>query len=99
MAEEDTPFIDSPDELDDDPEKNGLACFINGDRICGADCMAFTTVPSESPYLNEQQKHCSLIVSAERLGRYAGGILSLFKKADADSKRSAPHVVDPKGGK
>jgi hypothetical protein len=88
MSDEDTPFIDPPEQLDDDPEKNGLACFLNADRICGADCMAYTTIGSESKYLNDQQKHCVAIVGIERLGRYAGGILQLMKNTGADSKRS-----------
>lgn len=101
MAEaDDTPFIDPPDQLDDDPERNGLACFLNADRVCGADCMAYTTMPSESPYLNDQQKHCVVIVGAERLGRHTGGLLSFLRKGKQDAERDmAKHLVpDPKGG-
>lgn len=99
MTEEDTPYIEPPAELDDDP-RNGLACFIDGNRICGPDCMAFTTQGSESPVLNDQQKHCVAIVSIERLGRYAGGLFSFLKKADADAKRnSSSPILDPKGNK
>jgi hypothetical protein len=95
---DEVPYITPPEELDDDPDKNGLICFLNTDRQCGADCMAYTTIASESPYLNEQQKHCVLIVGAERLGRHSGGILSLLKKTDADSKRAAASPLDPRGG-
>lgn len=96
---EDVPYIEPPDELDDDAEKNGLNCFLNDSRPCGADCMAYTTFPSESPHLNEQQKHCMAIVSVERLGRYAGGLLSLLRKSEADQKRySRTSPPDPKGG-
>lgn len=96
----DTPYIEPPDELDDDHEKNGLNCFLNDTRVCGPDCMAYTTAASESPYLNDQQKHCVAIVGIERLGRYAGGILSTIKKSDADAKRAPiPKAPDPMGGR
>lgn len=97
MSDEDTPYIEPPDELDDDHEKNGLLCFMGDERVCGPDCMAYTTMPSESPYLNEQQKHCMFIVSAERLGRYAGGILSLLKSSKADTARKGTTLPDPMG--
>lgn len=96
---DDTPYIEPPEELDDDPEKNGLTCFLNETRVCGPDCMAYTTFQSESPYLNAQQKHCVAVVGIERLGRYAGGLLSLLKKSEADAKRAARTTPpDPKGG-
>lgn len=69
--EEVEPFIHSPDEIDDDP-KNGLMCFLNDVRQCGPECMAFTTSPAESPMFNQQQKHCTLLVSMDRLGRHTG---------------------------
>lgn len=98
MNDEDTPHIEEPDELDDDHEKNGLMCFMDQDRQCGGDCMAFSTSPSESPHLGDQQKHCVLIVGLERTGRYAGGLLSLLKKDKADSARTPAKPVSPLGG-
>jgi hypothetical protein len=86
--DDEVPHIEVPDELDDDHERNGLVCFMNMDRQCGADCMAYTTHPSESKYLNDQQGHCVAIVGVERLGRYVGGVLSLLSKKNADDARS-----------
>lgn len=80
--------------------KTGLMCFLNSERECGADCMAYNTYPSESPYLDEQQKHCTFIVGVERVGRYAGGILKLIKDANSDSireKNSKPSTPTPTG--
>ena len=88
------PHIEEPDEMDDD-NRNGLVCFLNDQRICRPDCMAFTTEGSESPYLNDQQKHCMLIVSVERLARYSGGLLSLAKNKKADDDRKTQ--ADPPG--
>lgn len=92
------PYIEPPDELDDDP-KNGLVCFLNMDRPCGPDCMAYTTNKAESVYLNEQQKHCTLIVGIERLGRYTGGLLSIIKANKADAQRAVSvKPPSPTGG-
>src|SRR5262245_32565672 len=91
-----TPYIEPPGERRDNPD-DGLMCFINPDRQCGADCMAYTTSGSESPYLNEQQGHCAVIVGIERLGRYTGGLLSVMKKESADAKRGVPSPQSPKG--
>ena len=97
--DEDRPFIEPPKELDDDPDKNGLICFINMDRPCGADCMAYTTAEGESPYLNRQQNHCALIVGIERLGRHTGGLLSLLRRNAQDAKRTGGAVPpSPVGG-
>jgi hypothetical protein len=90
VAEDDNqepgPYIHTPDELEDDV-RNGLMCFLDTDRMCGADCMAFTTQRSESPYLNHQQQNCAVIVGVERLGRYAGGIMKILRDDKADRAR------------
>lgn len=91
---QDTPYIVSPDTMDDDP-RNGLTCFMDMDRQCGADCMAWQTFPAESTYLSEDQKHCVLLIAAERLGRYSGGILKHMKDSAADSRRAPAASVVP----
>lgn len=78
-AEEGNPYIERPDQMDD-VSSNGLICFFNPDRVCSSDCMAFTTQATESPSLNAQQKHCSLLVSVERVGRFTGVLVQLLKK-------------------
>jgi hypothetical protein len=97
---------ESPPEVKtDDPTVNGLMCFIDRNRECGADCMAFLSEPSESPILGVQQKNCLLIVSAERLGRYASGIVSTLNKMHQKSAAEAAdrvrlaqaQVPDPRG--
>lgn len=91
-------FIDSPDELDDDPELNGLTCFLNSDRVCGPDCMSYSTFASESPMLNDEQKHCTLLVAAERLGRYSGIIIKTLRNEQQDRARSSEESpVKPSG--
>lgn len=99
MVDEDesVPYIEKPDVKDDDL-RNGLMCFMDADRECGPDCMAYSTFASESPYLNQQQKNCSLIVGVERLGRYAGGIMKIIKDTKHDNERSKGNIPDPMGG-
>lgn len=101
MEAEDTPYIEPGDELDDDPQKNGPNCFINDMRVCGADCMAYSTflVKDRDLGLSEEQKHCSVLVGISRVGLYSGGLLSQLKKNSADERRtSAVPVPDPKRG-
>lgn len=86
MADESDPYVELPDEIDDDVS-NGLMCFINMDRQCGHDCMAYTTQGSESPTLNDQQKNCVIVVGLERLGRYSGGLLKVVKNQIEDETR------------
>lgn len=78
-TEEGNPYVERPDVIDDVVD-NGLICFFNMDRPCSADCMAWTTQPSESTVLNQQQKHCIALVSVERLGRFSGVLVQLAKK-------------------
>jgi hypothetical protein len=66
----DAPFIHHPDKIDDDP-RNGLVCFMQMDRPCGPDCMAFSSSPPEGrDYFNQQWAHCSLLVNAHRVGKH-----------------------------
>jgi hypothetical protein len=78
-TESERPYIEQPSEKRDDLA-NGLICFIDPTRECGPDCMSFTTTPAESPGLNDQQKRCTILVSLERVGRYLGVFVKLFKE-------------------
>jgi hypothetical protein len=93
---EERPFIETPEESDYDPEAHGLQCFLNNERPCDATCMSYTTEPSESPTLNDQQKHCVVIVALERLGRYGGAVAKAVIETKADVVRAIQAM--PKGG-
>ncbi len=55
----------------DDVPAGGLSCFISQDRICGPDCMAFSTAHAPgSPYVGEQWACCRLLVNVERSGKH-----------------------------
>jgi hypothetical protein len=63
----DTPFIHHPDMKDDKPEKNGLVCFLDMNRPCGADCMAYLVErPEGKDYAGQQWADCMLLVNTHR---------------------------------
>jgi len=70
-------------------------CFIGEDRVCGPDCMAYTSMPADVTHLDPQQRHCVVLVSVERLARHSaigvkivGDMMSFMRKSDADSRRT-----------
>lgn len=74
-----------------------LQCFLDADRACGPDCMAhMLQVPEGDDYKGEQQwAHCSVLVSAHRLGKHAviiasiaAGALKQWGTLSADRKRT-----------
>jgi len=99
--------IEFPDEAA--PRGTGLYCFLNGERECGPDCMAFLPEPSadKAQTLSLQQRSCTVIVATERIGRFMGGLvqLGLQRQASADKRaqdeerrRSITPPISPRGG-
>ncbi len=75
-----------------------LQCFLNADRACGPDCMAHTLrVPEGEDYNGESQwAHCTVLVSAHRIGKHAvilanivDGVAKRWKAVTADNMRSS----------
>lgn len=92
---------DSQDKPDDK-----LLCFLNKDRFCGPDCMAYKTIPDDNKQLDKGQQHCVLLSAIERTGRSTNIIAQLIdtilkrdKTKDADAKRGSPPAPpSPYGG-
>ena len=93
--------IDSADALVPQEEMSpslGAFCFLDRDRMCTAECMAYVTHPrhkSSSSDLSEEQSHCALLAGLERTGRgviaLAGTVGQATRKKgieDADRRRS-----------
>lgn len=84
-----------PDMKEDGPS-SGLCCFMDKERPCGADCMAFLTdPPSKDDYVGQQWSHCHLLVNAHRVGKHlvvlaqvGGELLHKQRVHAADQARS-----------
>jgi hypothetical protein len=65
-----TELLEQP-EMEEDKRESGLYCFINADRRCGADCMAFLNPPpQDQDYQGQQWACCMLLVNAHRVGKH-----------------------------
>ena len=70
----------------------GLYCFLNGDRSCGPDCMAFRTGPVEgsdytapdgSPH---QWTACMLLVHSHKLSKHVVLVANMMRAMDAKNQ-------------
>ncbi len=97
---------------DMEPEEDGekLSCFIEPSNVCGPHCMAYLTSPADvarSELDRNNQAHCIVLVSADRLARHAVILTQLFatsekkkRTAEQDRKRedATPKPPRPFGG-
>lgn len=91
--------------LDSPAASNGLFCFLDSSRECGADCMAYTTEASENKAMSTQQRNCLVLVSVDRLGRFMGNMATSAHKMQtraatdaADrARQSQPTPPNPRG--
>lgn len=89
------PFIEGPSELEKPRDSSGLLCFINGDRVCSTDCMAYQLViPEGKDYEGQQWAKCMLLTSAHRLQKHvvalatdSASVVKHLKIVKADSTR------------
>jgi len=93
------PYIQPPDKADL-PPMNELVCFLDKERGCGPDCMAFT-VNTPGPEYNEPWGHCLYLSSLFRIGKHivilaqqGESLIKIKQYAVADSVRAgnAPYV-------
>jgi len=91
---EERPYIEPPDEQE--LQLTDLMCFFNSERVCGAECMAYTTQEAEAKLLNEQQKHCVVLVALERTGRHSGMAIKAVRDLKDEIVRAA--MQPPKAG-
>lgn len=82
-------------------EVNGLHCFKDHARACGADCMAFQTEKPEGADYRGQWANCAILVnehkSAKHLIIIAQGVSTLLKREQdrARTTQTPPNVVLP----
>lgn len=60
-------------ECPEPPKGNGLTCWLNQDRLCGPDCMAFSNPPMAkgAEYANKQWANCIVLVSMHQESKHA----------------------------
>lgn len=85
-------------------DHNGLFCFLNAQRPCGPDCMAFVAPLDGPDYKDQQWANCLLLTNAHRGGKHlvllavqGQELLQRTKTAAADAAR-ANQPPPPKGG-
>lgn len=89
--EEETPFVHHPDMKEDD-KGNGLVCFLDQNRSCGPDCMAFLIErPEGNDYRGQQWANCMLLVNAHRAGKH---LTILASVTDAFVQKNRAHAAD-----
>src|SRR5690606_33598106 len=81
---------ESDEELSNGRRPDGLDCFLTL-QVCGPHCMAYLTYEAgKSTELNEQQRHCMLLVSLDRLARNTGvAAQAVTKQATAKRNKEA----------
>lgn len=101
MSDEETDSAEEGLEYHPDAKVGGLYCFLDSDRVCSADCMAFSTRYEDESFLDPQQRQCLLLVSLEKLPRFVGGGVSILKKeynarqSERGDRHRAAHVPPP----
>lgn len=86
------------------PVEDELYCFLDQHRPCGAECMAYKTMPDENKHLDPGQQHCVLLDNAEKAGHGLQVLAAVFgtwmkkqqtKEADAKRAAATPGVAPP----
>lgn len=89
------PYIEEPDEIQ---TKEGDACWIRQERVCGPDCIAYNLESEDedgSPIQGPTQ--CTMIVLLGQLSSAAGALVQL-KKQDLRGKQTPAAPPPPKVG-
>lgn len=73
---------------------NGLFCFKDVTRPCGADCMAFLPqVPEGAQYQGAQWAHCQVLVNSDRSARHLVIITNLLSDVVKMQKSEAAKAI------
>lgn len=84
MPAEEDGLMYAPNMIPDNPEDK-VYCFVTADRVCGPDCMAFLTqapLKQKNGELDDNQRHCSLLINADRLARHVVILTSIFASSE-----------------
>ena len=80
-----------------DPE-GSTCCFLNSERVCGPDCIAFIPQiekPTHSDFIGKEWSKCHILINLHRGGKHlvilaeaAGNLVGSLKKQSADAQRT-----------
>ena len=76
-------YMESPDVADNDEV---VYCFIDYQRPCSADCVAYTTFPRDNKHLEATQRHCVVIQTAELGARSLNILAGIANQALKENK-------------
>lgn len=103
--DEQPPFLETPEHVK--PDGDLLMCFMDQNRVCGPDCVAYLTArPEGKDYEQQPWACCTLLVNAHRGGKHLTVLAQIgadvmkhmrIKSADAVREANNP-VAKPKGG-
>ena len=82
-----TPFIAKPDMLDSPPD---LVCFISMNRVCCADCIAYTVNTPGAEY-NDPWGHCLCLSSLARISKH---VVVLAQQAETQTLANKKLIDD-----
>ena len=70
--------VHHPDIKIDPDNRNGLMCWLNMDRHCGADCMAYANPPlaKGQDYEGKQFAHCIILASMHQESKHVAVLAS-----------------------
>lgn len=99
--DEESELAYAPDMIPDVGDR--VFCFIDHGRVCGPDCLGFMTHKADmkNTELDDNQRHCILLVNSDRLARHAVVIASLFatvekkKRTEAQDRRRVENTPKP----
>lgn len=75
------------------PIENELGCFLDKERICGADCMSFVNPPAQDKDAKGQAwGHCLLLTNINRAGKH----LAILARVGSDALEDARQPGIPK---
>lgn len=86
----------------EDVRKNGLICWRDKDRPCGADCMAFGEPPDGPDYQGKQWANCQVLVNEHRTAKHltilvqVGNELVKQRKNEAADRSRMSQPAPPK---
>jgi hypothetical protein len=90
------PQAEEEEKSTEEQKGTGLFCFLNGERGCGPDCMAYAAPPAGADYQEQQWANCKVLVALHQGGKHLIVLAQMASNAAADRKRTQPPPPPPR---